>query len=112
MTYTILMSILVAHFVGDWLLQTNWQAVNKSRNVLPLTIHVLTYTLVLATVMIWVVPIWWVVVNALAHFATDVWTSRLTSHYSVQGDRQRFFAVIGADQLIHYATLTGTWFLL
>ena len=38
MTYTILMSILVAHFVGDWLLQTNWQAVNKSRNVRALTI--------------------------------------------------------------------------
>ena len=112
MTYAILTSILVAHFVGDWLLQTNWQAVNKSRNVRALNHHVLTYTLDLATVMIWVVPIWWVVVNGLAHFATDAVTSKLTSYYSVQGERQRFFTVIGADQLIHYATLTGTSFLL
>ena len=32
--------LLVAHLVGDWLLQTEWQALNKSRNYRALFSHV------------------------------------------------------------------------
>ena len=36
---------LVAHAVGDYVLQSEWMAINKSRASLPALIHAVTYTL-------------------------------------------------------------------
>lgn len=37
--------LFIGHFVGDFLLQTRWMAENKSRNILPLVMHGMAYTL-------------------------------------------------------------------
>ncbi|NLI93261.1 MAG: DUF3307 domain-containing protein [Peptococcaceae bacterium] len=37
--------LLLAHLVGDYLFQTNWMAVNKVRQWLPLITHSMVYTL-------------------------------------------------------------------
>lgn len=39
--------LLIAHLIGDYLLQTNWMAVNKPKNWLALTLHSGVYTLVI-----------------------------------------------------------------
>lgn len=39
--------LLVAHFVGDWLLQTEWQALNKAQNYRALLSHVAVYSTVM-----------------------------------------------------------------
>lgn len=49
--YTVL-GILFIHWVADFVLQTEKQALNKSKSVKYLTYHVLTYTL------IWVICVW------------------------------------------------------
>lgn len=36
--------LIVGHLVGDFLLQSNWMAINKTRNLLPLVVHSLVYT--------------------------------------------------------------------
>ncbi|HEU5141494.1 MAG TPA: DUF3307 domain-containing protein [Bacillales bacterium] len=40
--------LLVGHFVGDFLFQTNWMAVNKSKKWSPLFTHCVVYTAVVA----------------------------------------------------------------
>lgn len=126
--------LLVAHFVGDFLCQTDWMAVNKSKRLDALATHVAAYCAVLAgfvgaydmhqLAVPWLV---FVLVNGVLHFVTDAVTSRITSRlwflgltpspdlqphadglYKLQGNRHWFFVVIGADQLIHAVTLIAT----
>ncbi len=37
--------LFAAHLIGDWLVQTAWMANEKSKNLVPLLAHVLTYHL-------------------------------------------------------------------
>lgn len=39
----IIFLILAIHFVADFILQSDWMAQNKSKNIDALTFHVLTY---------------------------------------------------------------------
>jgi membrane-bound metal-dependent hydrolase YbcI (DUF457 family) len=58
-------------------------------------------------------PIWdlavFVLVNTIAHFLTDWVTSRATSALYKEERYHDFFVVIGADQVLHYITLFGTF---
>lgn len=35
--------LLTAHLIGDWIIQTSWMALEKSKNLLALLAHVVTY---------------------------------------------------------------------
>lgn len=78
--------ILAAHFVGDFVLQTHWQASNKSKNNVALVEHVLVYTAVLGLVSgvllgfngLWFSFVW---INGVLHFCTDYLTSRWSAAY-------------------------------
>jgi len=48
---TILESLLLAHVLGDWILQTNWQAQNKRHNWRAMLSHVVVYHLVVLAVL-------------------------------------------------------------
>lgn len=106
------LNLLVAHFVGDFLLQSNWMAVGKSKHLLPLTIHCLVYS---SCFLFW----GWAFALAvfLGHFIVDAITSKITSAlWFIRPDgtmddakRHWFFVAIGADQLIHYIVLHATW---
>jgi hypothetical protein len=39
--------LLIAHLIGDFLLQTSWMAVNKATQWVPLFVHVTVYTTVI-----------------------------------------------------------------
>jgi hypothetical protein len=82
-----------------------------------LTDHVLVYTagliaMVFATASYYhnwaFVPVF-VILNAVLHWLTDWITSRASSALWKDGKVHDFFVVIGADQLIHYLTLFGTF---
>lgn len=109
--------LLAAHWVGDYVSQTNWQATNKSRNSLALLQHVSSYTLCLgATSAVLFIPSlsWFVftVLNGLLHFVTDYCTSRVSSRLYAKQDWRNFFIVVGFDQLIHQVTLAVTMWLI
>lgn len=108
--------LLAVHWFADFVLQTHWQAQNKSKNNEALAAHVGVYSMALfvgAALIFgrsagWV---WFVLVNAELHFVTDYFTSRWSSKLWVKQDWHNFFVVIGLDQLIHQVTLGFTMLL-
>lgn len=108
----VFLGLLGAHWVGDFVLQTHWQATNKSKRWDALAAHVATYTATLLASALVLMPLrmalGFVAVNGALHFATDAVSSRATSRLYARGDWHNFFVIIGADQLIHQATLAAT----
>lgn len=96
--------LLFIHFVADFILQSDWMAINKSKRWTPLAIHVGVYALPF-------IPFFglkFAAVNLAAHFVTDAVTSRASSYLWGKNQRHWFFVVIGFDQFIHTATLILT----
>lgn len=112
-----LVALLALHWVADFVLQTHWQATNKSKRTDALAMHVGTYTGALGIGSYGLLGFspavtGFIAVNGLLHFATDYCTSRLSSRLYAKQDWHNFFVVIGFDQLIHQATLAATLWLL
>ncbi len=121
---TIPLSLLAMHTFADFGLQTDWQAINKSKNWRALGTHVLVYSLCFLP---WGLA--FALVTFLTHFLTDAVTSRITSKLwfipeiswtdrgeavvgPKRGNRHWFFVMVGVDQLIHFTTLALTYKLL
>ena len=45
--------LFMAHLLGDWLLQTEWQATNKHDNLLALLSHIVVYHAIILLVLLW-----------------------------------------------------------
>jgi hypothetical protein len=112
MNFTFVMSIIVLHWFADFVLQTDWQAKNKSSNNMALLRHVGTYTAAIAIFALYMFPIklalMWIVINAVLHLITDYFTSRLNTYLWSKGQVHNFFVSVGFDQVIHYFCLFGT----
>ena len=128
MNLTIPVSLLIVHFIGDFLLQSDWMALNKSKKWEVLMVHAFVYGMCFAP--------WgsqFAVITYSAHFFTDAITSRITSklwfmeprlienevgeQFNVwipkdPNPRHWFFVMIGLDQLIHCLTLAVTYYYL
>jgi hypothetical protein len=115
--------LLFAHWVADFVLQSDKMALNKSKSNRALSLHVAVYTFAMmgAAIPLGIIlglPYWtpmlsvWLLINAAAHFVTDYITSRITSRL-YENHRHYFYVMIGFDQLIHYFTLglTMVWLL-
>ncbi len=97
------------HWLGDFVLQSDWMARNKSKNWAALTAHVGVYT---ATLMIGTLSIGYALLNGVLHFGVDAITSRINSRLWADKEVHYFFVGVGADQFVHYACLLGTYWLL
>lgn len=85
MSLELIITLIVAHFIGDFICQTNWMAQNKSKRWDALAYHVATY----AAVLLMAVGLWtgeaistfgvWLAVNGVAHFVQDAITSRINA---------------------------------
>ena len=126
--------LLILHFIGDFLLQNNWMALNKSKDWTALWCHVSAYTVGFLIFF----GLTFGVITWVTHFLTDALTSRVTSklwfipieplesvlvrdgqmtvfqYVANVEERKRhwFFVAIGADQLIHFLTLLVTYLVL
>lgn len=116
--------ILIAHFLGDFVLQTDRQAKQKSSSWLALGEHVFTYSTTLLSCLATYlaachlfspnVPAFgslvslWVLLNGACHFFVDAATSRINSKLYAGGRIHAFFVGVGADQLIHTSLLIWT----
>ena len=125
--------LVLLHFLGDFVCQSDWMAINKSKRWDALTAHVAIYTaiILLGTGF----NLSFALITFGAHFATDAVTSRISRawfpfvqlpgraasgkalyvDYEGVGLRSRhnFFTMIGFDQVLHYAQLflTAYWLL-
>lgn len=101
--WTVIM-LLVIHYVADFVFQTDWQAVNKSKNNRALATHVGTYSI---PFLVLGLPFW--AITFVTHFVTDYFTSRLVAHFNKKEMRGAMFMTIGFDQLVHGVTLVLTY---
>lgn len=110
--------IMFVHWVFDFILQSDADAKNKSKSNKHLWSHVYIYQfgVYVAGYGIWFFDesfqlFYWWIVNLLAHFVTDYFTSRGSSYFFQKQDFHNGFVVIGFDQYIHLMTLLGTYLL-
>lgn len=110
-----LLLLLTIHFVADFVLQTNWQAQNKSKNWAALFLHVGTYSACFIPFAWWLfgpsfAAIQFVTITFWLHFITDAITSRINSSMWRANRVHAFFVGVGADQLSHaYALAVTLW---
>lgn len=113
MSLTVAIVLVWAHFVADFVLQSDKVAIAKSSDNAVLARHVAIYMLLsLAVVPFFNNALMWLAfyfVNWAGHFATDYVSSRVCTKLYKAGERHWFFVVIGADQAIHLTTLFATF---
>ena len=110
--YVVLL-ILLAHFVADFICQSDYHALNKSKSNRVLLEHVTIYSAILSLFgLLFPINLAWIIINGVGHFATDYVTSRMTSKLWASNKKHWFFVTIGFDQLIHYTTLIVSYQLL
>ena len=110
--------IIFIHWISDFVLQTDWQAQNKSKNNFALLTHTSNYS------MVWLLPmclvfgkifwssIYFGVITFITHTITDYFTSRLNSKLWSAGKVHYFFVSVGFDQVLHYGQLFLTYYYL
>ena len=104
-----IIAILIAHWVGDFVLQSHQMSVTKSSNNYILLVHSVVYTIpIVITCIIVGIPysIFIYLLIAISHFIVDWCTSRVTKNLWERKSIHNFFVVIGADQAIHLIILT------
>jgi Protein of unknown function (DUF3307) len=114
---------IVCHLVGDFLLQTDWQATHKEHGLggdavrrRALVTHVATYTLAFVPALVWIaleLDLWRAIVAAVViavpHLIQDdrrpldLWMRRVKGPGSVESPGLR----IAVDQSFHVAALFG-----
>lgn len=128
MSVEIILAILFIHWFADFVLQTDWQAKNKSSNGIALLSHTLAYTAVW-----WIMATFYCVLNYvdindgktafkfmvlfpavtfICHTVTDYFTSRLNTKLWNSKEVHWFFVGVGFDQWLHYLQLFLTYKLL
>ena len=75
MTGIVFLVLLAGHLVGDWMVQNDWQATNKTRSWAALTAHVASYHLIVGLLLL--IPILrdgWPAAKAVAALAVSAMT--------------------------------------
>jgi len=101
---------LFMHYIADFVMQTEWQAKNKSKSLKALLSHVGTYGLVFGFFSFVVIGLHWymlafIALNLVLHFCIDYVTSKMSAKRWAEGKIHDFFEVIGFDQWLHQASI-------
>jgi len=125
-----LIAILFIHWVADFVLQTDYQAKNKSKSLKALLSHTTVYSLCTGLYYFAFFPtsfhlpnitqcdpgylniIMFTLITFGCHTITDYLTSRLNTYLWDKGDVHNFFVSVGFDQYLHYLQLLITYSLL
>lgn len=94
--------LLFAHFIADFVCQSQRVSINKSTDNVILFWHCFLYSLICGLMTL---NILFGLCLLLSHFAIDYVTSRITKKLYAKGDMHNFFVVIGFDQFLHCAIL-------
>jgi len=94
--------LLFVHWVADFVMQTDWMAQNKSKNVDALLLHCAVYGLTVG-VMTSSVPLG--LFTSVAHVPVDAITSRINAKLWAEKKVHWFFVSVGFDQWIHFVVL-------
>ncbi len=112
---SVLITILYAHWISDFLLQSDEVAIQKSSSLWALLYHVTIYSIsmvVLLTVFLQMPPekvVFFCYLNGVIHLFIDFMTSKLNSLLWKLEERHWFFSMIGFDQFAHVTVLLLTF---
>jgi hypothetical protein len=102
-----LLLLVLGHFFGDFVFQTEKMALNKWSQWGALLSHVRTYMVCIACAMI-IAPgttllgsLIFAALNGLLHLVTDRISSNVMKQAREAGNQRKFFLALGADQLTH-----------
>jgi Protein of unknown function (DUF3307) len=98
--------LLFCHWVGDFVLQSDYMAQNKSKSNKALSIDCFVYGLTLGIMTL--NPVFGLI-NGLIHFPVDYVTSRINSKLWAEKKVHYFFVSVGFDQWIHFVTMILSW---
>ena len=123
-----ILGIIIVHWVADFVLQSDEDAKGKSKYMKNLVSHTLLYSL------FWITPLLayatlsdfyhlkvnniihntfdFVVITFIFHTITDYFTSRLNAKLWAEQKTHSFFVSIGFDQVLHYAQLFITFYII
>jgi hypothetical protein len=122
----LIFSVLLIHWVADFICQTDSMAQGKSKSISMLLLHTSTYTgiwflafIILSFGAIFSghlnpedlgIPVglkifWFLPITFICHTTTDYFTSRLNTKLWEKKDVHNFFVSIGWDQILHYVQL-------
>lgn len=118
-------TLIICHFVFDFIFQTDWQAKNKSSNNEALLNHTIIYSVCWGIPIIILVGIkcphlgegyfylWkavqFILITFFCHTITDYITSRENKKLWESGNTHGFFVGIGFDAVLHYIQLFLTY---
>lgn len=133
-SFKLVVLLALTHWVADFVLQSNWMGLNKSKNTAEGALALTTHCGVYALCFLWV-GVEFAAITFFLHLLTDAITSRITSklwfvraalaytkafvghstcdlepHAELAFDspkRHWFFVVIGFDQFLHGVCLVG-----
>lgn len=106
--------LVIVHFLADFGLQTNDQAVNKSTSNKYLLYHVGVYSLAWFVAMwgftgMWDMAFCFAAITFAMHYLTDFITSRISKKFFATNDYHNGFVTVGFDQVLHYLQLIITY---
>lgn len=121
----LLIILLFAHWIGDFVFQTRRIAENKGKSIDVLLEHVFiySYTLFMGLTGYYIVirlfsgtdcPInfeyvlYFIITNFALHLYIDSQTSQITTYFHKKDNMHGFFSTIGFDQFLHAASLIWT----
>ncbi len=127
-------SIIIIHFVADFIMQDERWALNKSKNWDALLMHTITYTSVWLVIAL-IIDVYtnqttndwyfdtldvqlFLLITFVCHTITDYFTSRIVSKKFAEGKYGSAipnfgaFTLIGGDQVLHYIQLFATYYYL
>ncbi len=113
------LGLLIAHLIGDWLIQTEHQALNKDKGGyfnLALMSHCAWYTLIFVPVF-WIfgVSFFWLILIFTSHQLLDkrkvvMAFCRVVKQTSEQTLKNLFWLVVVVDQVLHFLVLCFIFF--
>jgi len=106
--------LIVVHLVADWVLQTEYQALNKAEGKFfnrALWAHCVNYTACFIPVIFWGnLPVWWLLWILSTHLFLDrrwpiIWIRLHVHHDSPENIAKSFWLTIAVDQVAHILVL-------
>lgn len=79
--------LLLGHLIGDYVVQNDWMAANKTTRTLPCLVHCLLYTLAVWACSFWWMPWWGLAVCFALHFPVDRWRLAVWWMKNVSGQK-------------------------
>jgi hypothetical protein len=110
-------ALCVKHFIVDFPLQTSYQYLNKDKFLHPGgLLHALLHGIGTFCCFVWFVSmdyvIWFAYLDAMIHYHIDMWKVNINQKLCYTStNSEKFWWLLGLDQLLHYLTYIGFLFL-